>query len=663
MRIDYVPATVTIKIDSWLGLLVALAFIVVMAAVSSRVLGVRPGKLRGVVCAILGWIVGLAGADAALQSTPKPNHGVGIALAILFGLLATMALIIISEVVALPRQRGIRRGRRRSFLLHPFSRIKQALSPISRFWEVSRYARRRGLARPRFASVEGISSQEFGERLRQVLEDSGGMFVKFGQIASTRGDLLAPPVIDALSELRSSVRPIPPEEVRPLIEAELERPVEEVFSSFEWEPLAAASIGQTHRAVLFDGERVVVKVQRPGMSDLLRRDATVLRMISTVAERRMPSAKRLGVRELAEELILSMSRELDYQREAAMSKRLDDASEGEGAVSIPRVYEYISTSRLLVMEEIMGRSVDDALALESSGVPRPELAKGLLHAFISQVLQDGAYHADPHPGNVFVDGVGRLWLLDFGAVGLLDTNARQALQEIALGMSIGEPMLVARAVRRLAGSDDVDLRLLEADLSALLVEAGASGSFDPKIIPNILTLMSRHNLRVPRSMTTLSRALLTLDGTLTIIDPLFDMASQATALVHELDTGQAVMSEDVVKNELLRALPVLRGLPDHVDELATQLRAGRLRMQVERYGGEDRRVIDGWLDRILTVVIGAVGTLASAVLLVAASAAHSEALSDSLRGLGFVGLVFGLVLLMRALAQILQRQRRPARHD
>ena len=663
MRLDHVLATVTIRIDSWLSLLVALVFIVVMAAASSRVLGIRPGKLRGIVCAILGWTVGLAGADAALQSGSKPNHELGYALAILFGLLATMVLTIIFEVVAVPRQRGTRRGSRRSLLLHPFSRIKQALSPISRFWEVSRYARRRGLARPRFASVEGISSQEFGDRLRQVLEDSGGMFVKFGQIASTRGDLLAPPVIDALSELRSSVRPIPPEEVRPLIEAELERPVEEVFSSFEWEPLAAASIGQTHRAVLFDGERVVVKVQRPGMGDLLRRDATVLRMISNVAERRMPSARRLGIRELAEELILSMSRELDYQREAAMSRRLDDAVDGEGTVSIPRVYEYISTSRLLVMEEIMGRSVDDALALEASGVPRPELAKGLLHAFITQVLQDGAYHADPHPGNVFVDGVGRLWLLDFGAVGLLDTNARQSLQEIALGMSISEPMLVARAVRRLAGSDDVDLRLLEADLSALLVEAGASGSFDPKIIPNILTLMGRHNLRVPRSMTTLSRALLTLDGTLTIIDPLFDMARQATALVHELDTGQAVVSEDVVKNELLRALPVLRGLPDQVDELATQLRAGRLRMQVERYGGEDRIVIDGWLDRILTVVIGAVGTLASAVLLLAAGAAHSAALSDSLRGLGFIGLVFGLVLLMRSLAQILQRQRRPARRE
>ncbi|MGH9088201.1 MAG: ABC1 kinase family protein [Acidimicrobiales bacterium] len=657
MTFDPIALTVTILITSWLSLLIAVTFVVVMAAASRRVLSVRPGKVRGFICSILGWIVGLEGADAAVRNGDKAT---AFALAVLFGLLATMAFTIISEIVAVPKERDGAKSRWRA-ILHPFSRIRKALSPIGRFWEVSRNARRRGLARPRFASIDGIASEEFGERLRQTLEDSGGMFVKFGQIASTRGDLLAPPVIGALSELRSSVRPIPADEVRPLIENELDQRVEEVFASFEWEPLAAASIGQTHRAVLFSGERVVVKVQRPGMTDLLRRDATVLRLMASIAERKMPSARRLGLRDLAEELIISMSRELDYQRESAMSKRLDAQSGDDISVGIPKVYDSISTSRLLVMEEIMGQSVDDAQTLETCGVPRDVLAKGLLRAFIFQVLQGGAYHADPHPGNVFVDRVGRLWLLDFGAVGLLDTNARQSLKEIALGMSIGEPMLMARAVRRLAGTDSIDLRILEADLSALMVEADTGGRFDPKVIPAVLSLMGRHGLRVPRSMTTLSRALLTLDGTLKIIDPLFEMSTEATALVGDLDSSGLGMTDDIIKHELLRALPVLRGLPDHLDELATQLRAGRMRVQVERFGGEDQRVVDGWLDRILTVTIGGIGALSSAVLLVAAGTTHSPAVYDALRGIGFVGLVFGLVLLMRSLAQMLQSQsqRRP----
>jgi ubiquinone biosynthesis protein len=656
---DPIALTVTIRIDSWLSLLVTVVFVVVMAFVSRRVLGVRPGKLSGIICSILGWTVGIAGADAAVRNGDKAT---AFSLAVLFGLLATMAFTIISEIVTNPRVRDGSKSRKRAFL-HPLARIREALSPISRFWEVSRHARRRGLARPRFASIDGIASEEFGDRLRQTLEDSGGMFVKFGQIASTRGDLLAPPVIEALSELRSSVRPIPVDEVRPLIENELDQRVEEVFASFEWEPLAAASIGQTHRAVLFSGERVVVKVQRPGMSDLLRRDATVLRMMASIAERRVPSARRLGLRDLAEELIISMSRELDYQRESSMSKRLDTQSGNDMSVSIPKMYDSLSTGRLLVMEEIMGRSVDDALALETSGVPRDVLAKGLLQAFIFQMLQGGAYHADPHPGNVFVDGIGQLWLLDFGAVGLLDTNSRQSLKEIALGMSIGEPMLVARAVRRLAGTDSVDLRLLEADLSVLMVETDVGGRFDPKAIPAILSLMARHGLRVPRAMTTLSRALLTLDGTLKIIDPMFDMSTEATALVGELDADATSITDDLVKHELLRALPVLRGLPDHVDELATQLRAGRMRVQMERFAGDDRQVVDGWLDKILIVAIGGFGTLSSAVLLAAAGAAHSAAVSDALRGVGFVGLAFGLILLMRSLAQILHNQRRPPRRE
>jgi ubiquinone biosynthesis protein len=385
--------------------------------------------------------------------------------------------------------------------------------------------------------------------------------------------------------------------------------------------------------------------------------------MASTAERRMPSARRLGLRDLAEELIISMSRELDYQRESAMSKRLDAQSGADLSVSIPKMYDSISTSRVLVMEEIMGQSVDDALALQTCGVPREVLAKGLLRAFIFQVLQGGAYHADPHPGNVFVDGVGRLWLLDFGAVGLLDTNSRQSLKEIALGMSIGEPMLMARAVRRLAGTDSVDLRILEADLSALMVEADSGGGFDPKVIPAVLSLMGRHGLRVPRSMTTLSRALLTLDGTLKIIDPMFDMSTEATALVGDLESSGLGTTDDIVKHELLRALPVLRGLPDHIDELATQLRAGRMRVHVERFAGEDKGVIDGWLDRILIVVIGGIGALSSAVLLVAAGTVHSQAVSDALRGVGFVGLVFGLVLLMRSLAQALQSQRRQPRRE
>ena len=299
-------------------------------------------------------------------------------------------------------------------------------------------ARRNGLARPQFLTASGITTAEFGRRLRLTLEDVGGMFVKFGQIASTRSDLLAEPVIDELSRLRSAVRPIPADQVRPLVEEELGRTVEEAFASFDFEPLASASIGQAHRATLRTGESVVVKIQRPGLDDLLRRDATVLRMVARTAERRVTGRPReFDVRGLADELVVSMDRELDYLREATMCDRLrasiahDDPA--DDVIRVPRVFHELCTGRMLVMEEAPGLAIDAPGAIAASGAPAHLLAVALLSSFLDQVLHGAVFHADPHPGNLMVDEWGRLWLLDFGAVGLLDPVTRRALQDIAVG--------------------------------------------------------------------------------------------------------------------------------------------------------------------------------------------------------------------------------------
>ncbi len=646
--------TVTIQFSSILALLVTVVFIVVMSVVSTRLLGVRPRRWRSIIAAILGWVVGVAAAVPIARHRSRDEF---YALAVLFGVLATMLLHVILEAIARPALSHPKPRRRRAFL-HPMRWLKTTMSPIGRFREVLRYARRHGLVRFEYVSAEGITTAEFGNRLRLTLEDAGGMFVKFGQIASTRGDLLAEPVIAELSQLRASVRPIPGEDLRSLVETELDRSVEDAFGSFDWEPLAAASIGQTHRATLRDGSRVVVKIQRPRMDDLLRRDATVLRLAASLAERRSEGARRLGVRQLAEELILGMERELDYEREAYMSRRLGGELEVDGGVGVPGVHDSLSTSRLLVMDEVEGRSVDDQAAVIESGVDADELARRLLRSFLSQILRGGAYHADPHPGNVFVSRSGDLWLLDFGAVGLLDPVSREALQEIALGMSINDPLLVARSVRRLTGADStVDLRPLEADIGMLMVETGSGGRFDPKIVQDILTLLGTYGLHVPRAMTQLSRTLLTLDGTLRIVAPWFDLATEATAMVDQLTSARPAPGEDVFQSEVLRALPILRTLPEHVDELATQLRAGRMSVRVSRYAAEDRAVVDGWIDRILLALIGSAGVIGAAILLLAASSTGSRDVSDTLRAVGFVGLVFGVVLIMRSVAQALYRSR------
>ncbi len=644
-------AAITIQFQNILSLILAILFVIVMAIVSGRLLGVRVGRGRSFLAALVGCIAGIAGAVAAAPHRSDFERGL---LAILFGVLGTMVLIVIMEALRAPEGKGA-----------------QAVSAVT-------------AAPLQVDSPETVPGRTClgGAPLRPP-SGPGAFPVRVGR-RSVDGGVRSPPAAhagglrrdvhqvraDRLDAHRPARRagdrgvvptsgfgaPDTPEELRALVEDELARPVDEVFASFEWEPLAAASIGQTHRAVLTTGEHVVVKIQRPGLEELLERDATVLRLMAGLAERRIPAARLLGMRDLAEDLIAGMERELDYHRESAMSHRLADESGEDTIVNIPATYDEVSTGRLLVMEEVVGHSVDDALALSTCGVPRERLARSLLRAFLRQVIQGGAYHADPHPGNIFVDDLGRLWLLDFGAVGLLDPLSRESLQEMALGMSLGEPQLVARAVRRMAGTDSIsDLRVLEADIGLLMVEASGQ-EFDPKLIGEVLATMSRHGLRPPRSMFQLSRALLTLDGTLRGISPDFDLPGEATALIKEVAQPEGEASGQVLERELLRALPALRELPQHFDEIATQLRAGRLSVRTERMGGRDEQVLRSWLDLVLMAAVGIGGGMIAGLLLVAASLSRSVTVAEALRVIGFIGIVLSGVLLIRTVAQVFQRR-------
>ena len=357
------------------SLLAALAFVILLALVSGRLVGIKLGRWRSIVTALVGTVVGLAGAEAVVHGRSS-DLDVAYALTAVFGVLATMLLLIVTE--ALLRTQAESRGRRTRRMW-----FSASLAPphVRSGIPFGGSASRRSPPRPGPSAVPVLcrgDHPEFGLRLRLTLEDVGGMFVKFGQIASTRSDLLAAPVIEELSHLRADVRPIPEGQVRPLIEDELGRPVEEVFTSFDFAPLASASIGQAHRAVLKTGESVVVKIQRPGLDDLVRRDATVMRLVAGMAERRVPGARQFGIQQLADELINVMEHELDYLREAVMCDRLRVAIQhddpADDVIRVPIVYHELCTDRFLVMEQAEGVTVDSPGAVQASGAPPRYLA-------------------------------------------------------------------------------------------------------------------------------------------------------------------------------------------------------------------------------------------------------------------------------------------------
>jgi ubiquinone biosynthesis protein len=645
---------VTVELGWEALLLYGIPFIIVVGWVSSRLLGVHRGWGRSFIAGFFGWTFGVTVAavieDANVRTTGQMENI--LPLALFFGVFISMFVGLILDVMLKPRHAGHHRFR---WLIHPISTIKRRLAPLGRFREILRFARKRGLQH--YASTSKVATPEFARRLRLTLEDCGGMFVKFGQIASTRGDLLPDTITSELEQLQSAARPVGADEVREVLEQELGASVEEEFASFDFEPLAAASIGQTHRAVLKTGEHVVVKVQRPGIEDVVHRDAAVLRMAAGIVDRRVEAARQLGVKRLAEELITSLERELDYSAEAASGIAFLDHLEGDDGIAAPKVYQSLSTRRVLVMEEIHGVTVADRAAVEATPQAANVLAARLLQSFLDQVLRDGLYHADPHPGNIFVDPAGLLWFLDFGAVGRLSPLVLESLQEMAIGFQLNDPVVLARATMHLAGGDEGgDSRALEADIGLVLTEGMGTGSFDPQAMSLMLEVMQRHGLEVPGAMTVLSRALLTLEGTLRTIDPNFNIAREATALLPEFSGEQSELLQQQLEKEVVRALPSLRTLPTNIEAIATQLRGGRLTMRTERFAGNDREVVDEWVDRVVFAAIGLLGMIASAVLLVAAALINNDDdFATALQVIGFFGIIVTSVIQMRVVAQILRR--------
>lgn len=646
-------ASATFRIELGLGYLLVLPlWIALIGVLAGRVLGVQVGRWRIAVAATVGWLGGLIGAVIALG--PRNLHPVlVIALSVFLGVLASLPVAIVMDVIS----RGRRPHRRGLWSLrHPVRASRAVLSPLGRFREIVEYARGENLLHIRYRTPAALTSSDFARRVRLVLERAGGMFIKFGQIAATRSDLLPETLTTELSNLHSNVKTLSDEEVRGVLANELAEPVEKAFASFDPHPLAAASIGQTHRAQLNDGRAVVTKLQRPGLEDIVRRDSAVLSFVARQLDRRVELARRIGIRDLAEELITSIETELDYGREVMAGLRLRENLGSDDGVQVPVVHPTLSGPRLLVMDEVVGQSISSASALDAVPISRLELARRLLASFLAQILRDGYYHADPHPGNVLIDADGVMWLLDFGAVGRIDPISREALQAIALGFSLRDAALIARAVRHLVGENaQVDVRQLERDMSGLLGEIESAG-FGVAALSGVIDVIDRHGLRPPRSMLLLSRTLITLEGTLKSIAPGFDLGREAEQIVARDLREDFGTPEELVKRELVRALPALRTLPEHTEAIATQLRSGRMVVRTERYAGADRPVVETWVNRVLVAAAAAAGALTSGVILVAGSLTTNKPVRDVLWTLGFSGLAASGVLLMRTVAQALHAQ-------
>jgi len=381
------------------------------------------------------------------------------------------------------------------------------------------------------------------ERLRLMFEELGPTFIKLGQVLACRPDLLPLEYAKELSKLTDAVAPFPFAEAKVIIEKDLGASLDSLFTSFDPTPMAAASIAQVHRAVLLDGREVMVKVQRPAIEDIIARDISILRGIAQLIDVHVHELKPFNVPGIVDEFSSTINKELDFFIEASNAIQLRNNFRNSEILIIPEVHAGLSSKRVLVLEKIEGVRIDDFAGIERMGHDRKDIARTGAGAFFKMVFQDGLFHADPHPGNIFVLSDGRLGLVDFGIMGRVTEENMEHFASVLVALAGHDYDALTRQYVNLGfvSEESVDLdkfqRDLKEDLSELLepyygmtIRQIDFGTY----IDRVTHILNRHKLKIPQNLYLMDKALLTLEGLLKQLDPGFDYLAAAQPFVEDL---------------------------------------------------------------------------------------------------------------------------------
>jgi len=375
------------------------------------------------------------------------------------------------------------------------------------------------------------------ERIRLVLEELGPTFIKLGQVASTRADLLPPEWIEELKKLQDAVPPFPFEKVKEVVEHGLKAPLSEKFKTFEETPCASASIAQVHYAMLMDGQEAAVKVKRPGIDKIIESDISVMHTIAYLLDRYVPQAKRYRPVEVVNEFARVIHREQDFTVEGANVNRFCKMFEGDTTVKVPEVFWDYTTSEVLTLERIYGTPLDETEKIKAKGLDIKKIAENGIRAFFKQVFEFGYFHADLHPGNIFTSDDGTIIYLDFGIVGRLDENLRRYLASLLFHL-IRQDYHNMALIHREMGliSKDVDMGefeealrdIAEPVLGRTLEQINMSG-----LIMKLIRTARRFQMRLQPNLLLLQKSMVIIEGVGRQLYPDIDMWEVAKPLIYK----------------------------------------------------------------------------------------------------------------------------------
>ncbi|QDY90484.1 AarF/ABC1/UbiB kinase family protein [Arthrobacter sp. UKPF54-2] len=473
----------------------------------------------------------------------------------------------------------------------------------------------------------GTAGVPLPARVRLTLEDLGAVYIKFGQIVSTRTDVLPPEYAAELAKLQDASPPVPAGQIREVLAEELGPRADRLLAALQDVPLATGSIGQVHESTVEapggGSDDVVVKVRRPGVVEQVSEDLEIMAELAKRAEQASGTIAGFHVSALVDEFSQTMRAELDYLQEARNAEQFAENFAGDSRVHIPRVFWDTTTSRVLTLERVRGIKINDVEALRAAGIDPGGLAVAACNILLKMVFEDGFFHADPHPGNFFVEADGRLGIIDFGMVGQISDTARWNLVRVLLAVVEQDAGRLTTAMVQLCGATEAaDASGLQASLGRLVGRYAGRPLAQVPIVPvltELAALLRAHRLRLPRETALLVKMLIMADGLGKQLDPGFELTAQLAPFTRRILLGS--LSPDALASRLKKlgweALQFGTEAPEMARRLLEVLERGgldvhfradeldRLLDKAERTGN---RIVAGL---ITAALIGAVGELVS----------------------------------------------------
>jgi ubiquinone biosynthesis protein len=490
---------------------------------------------------------------------------------------------------------------------------------------------------------ESVQALSGAERFRLLLEFLGTTFIKFGQILSTRNDILPEDYCAELKKLQDKVPPFPDEDAKAIIKEELGKTTDELFQSFSEKPVACASIAQVYKATLPNGEVVAIKIRRPNIEKKIQSDLAIMEDLSRLLEKYVQEARAIRPTALVKEFGRQLRQETNLLNEAANLERFNIQNQNEPRLKLVKLYRDLTTSHILTMEFVTGTKISDTEKLQSLNLDLKTIAKNGTSIILSQIFDQGFYHGDPHPGNILVQDDGRLCFLDFGAMGKLTKEQRMLLAEALVAVVRRKDDELLRAVLKLsANGDDIkDAKELGRDISDF-VDTYAYLPLNrikiDEILNDLIKLLTKHGILLPPEISTLVKVLAMLDGTGLALDPEFQVMEEIKPFAQKLvlqkfDPARLASDMTHTSAELYR---LLRDLPDEARSIIKTIKKAEIKLSLSSTNLKQvLRTFDKDANRLSYALIVSALLLASALLL----HTHTPPVWHEVSILGIVGLI------------------------